>query len=46
MEGLKGKMSGVFQKGHELLKATAGLREEKLDLDVRLLSKLEELQKA
>ena len=36
----------MFQKGHELLEVSAKLREEKLDLEMRLLSRLEELQKA
>ena len=39
-------MDRVLQKGCELLEVSAGLREEKLDLEVRLLSRLEELQKA
>ena len=45
VEDLKKKIGGVFQKGHELLEATAELREEKADLEVRLLSRFEELQK-
>ena len=46
VEDLRKKMGGVFQKGHELLKATAKLREEKLEVEVRLLNLLKELQKA
>jgi len=37
------KMGRVFQKGCVLLEATAELRQEKADLEVRLLSRLEEL---
>ena len=43
---LKRKMGEIFQKGHELLEALAELRREKVDLKVRLLSRLEELQMA
>jgi len=38
-------MGRVFQKGRELLEAMAELRQEKENLEVRLLGKLEELQK-
>ena len=45
VEDLRKKMGGLPQKGHELLEAIAKLRE-KLELEVRLLNRLEELQKA
>ena len=38
-------MSGVFLKGCELLEAMIELRQEKADFEVRLLSRLKELQK-
>ena len=41
VEDLKKRMGGVFQKGRELLEATAELRQEKVDLEVRLMSRLE-----
>ena len=43
---LQRRMDGVFQKGRKLLAASVKLREEKLDLEVRLQGRLEELQKA
>ena len=46
VEDLKKRMGGVFQKRRELLEATTELRQEKANLEVRLLSRLEELQKA
>ena len=46
VKNLKKRMGGVFQKGRELLEAMTELRQEKADLEVRLLSRLEELQKA
>ena len=41
---LQRRADGVLQKGRELLKVSAGLRNEKLDLEEGLLSRLEELQ--
>jgi len=46
VEDLKKRMGRVFQKGRELLEVTVELRQEKANLEVRLLSRLEELQKA
>ena len=46
VENLKKRMGRVFQKGRELLEVTVELRQEKANLEVRLLSRLEELQKA
>ena len=45
VKDLKRGMGKVFQKGHELLEATIEMRQEKADLEVRLLSRLKELQK-
>ena len=36
--GLRRRVDRVLQKGHKLLKANAKLREEKLDLEEKLLS--------
>ena len=46
VKDLKKRMDELFQKGCELLKSMAELRQEKADLKVRFLSRLEELQKA
>jgi len=43
---LQRRVDGVLQKGRELLEASAELRGEKLDFEVRLLSRFEELQRA
>ena len=40
VEDLKKRMGGVFQKRRELLEATIELRQEKANLEVRLLSRL------
>ena len=42
---LQRRIDRVLEQGHELLEASAKLREEKLDLEVKLLSRLKELQK-
>ena len=42
---LKKRMSEVFLKARGVLGAIAELRQEKVDFEVRLLSRLEELQK-
>ena len=46
VNNLKRRMSKVFMKVRGLLGAMAELRKEKVDLEVRLLSRLEELMKA
>ena len=43
---LKKRMSEVFLKARGVLGAIAELRQEKVDFEVRLLSRLEELQNA
>ena len=43
---LQRRMDEVLQKGRELLEMSAQLREKKLDLEERLLSRLVDLQKA
>ena len=45
MADLQMRVDKVLQKGRELLETSAKLREENLDFEVRLLSRLEELQK-
>ena len=44
--GLQRKLDGILQKGRELLEMSVELREEKLDVEEKLLSRLLELQKA
>ena len=46
VNNLKKKMSEVFLRAREVLGAMAELRQEKVNLEVRLLSRLEELRKA
>jgi len=44
--GLRKRVDGVLQKGCELLVVSASLREKKVELEEKLLSRLLELQKA
>jgi len=46
MAGLRKRVDGVLQKGHELLEVSSSLRREKVDLEKKLLSRLLKLQKA
>ena len=46
LAGLRKRVDGVLQKGHELLEVSASLRREKIKLEEKLISQLFELQKA
>ena len=46
MSDLEERMSEVFLKSHNMLEAMNGLRREKVDLQVKLLSRLKEMKKS